>query len=134
MTIKFPAPVPEIPVNDIDKALSYYRDCLGFNIDWGRGSSLAGISRDEARIFLADADFRASNGNHAPNLIWVNLNSKEEVDQLYERWSQNGALVVSPPESKPWNLHEFIVKDLDENIIRVFYDFNWELSEEDKRT
>lgn len=134
MTIKIPAPVPEIPVKDLDKALSYYRDCLGFNIDWGGGNGLAGISRDEARIFLADSGFRSGNGNNAPSLIWLNLNSREEVDQLYEQWHLNGALVGSAPESKPWNLHEFTIKDIDENIIRVFYDFNWELSAEDKRT
>jgi hypothetical protein len=33
-------------------------------------------------------------------------------------------------ENKPWNLREFRVSDLDGNQLRVFYDFNWEMSEE----
>jgi hypothetical protein len=40
-----------------------------------------------------------------------------------------GARVVSEPESKPWNLHEFTAMDLDGNLLRVFYDFAWELAE-----
>ena len=33
------------------------------------------------------------------------------------------AQIVSEPEDKPWRLREFIVGDLDGNLIRVFYDF-----------
>ncbi len=31
--------------------------------------------------------------------------------------------IVSRPEDRPWNLREFVVADLDGNLIRVFYDF-----------
>ena len=34
MNIKFPAAVPEIPVNDLKKAAEYYETKLGFSIDW----------------------------------------------------------------------------------------------------
>ncbi len=35
MKFEFPGAVPEIPVSNIDTALAYYKDNLGFNIDWG---------------------------------------------------------------------------------------------------
>jgi uncharacterized glyoxalase superfamily protein PhnB len=57
-------------------------------------------------------------------MIWLNLNSREEVDELFEIWKAAGAAIVSPPESKPWNLHEFTVSDPDGNLFRVFYDFS----------
>ena len=60
-------------------------------------------------------------------VIWINLDSRTEVDELYETWRAAGAHVVAEPESKPWNLHEFIAADLDGNRFRVFYDFAWEL-------
>jgi hypothetical protein len=41
--------------------------------------------------------------------------------------SVGGAQIVARPESKPWNLHEFMARDLDGNLFRVFYDFAWEL-------
>ena len=34
-------------------------------------------------MFLTDRDFREHHGNAAPVMIWLNLNSKEEVDELY---------------------------------------------------
>lgn len=40
-------------------------------------------------------------------LIWLNLNSKEEVNQLYVEWKDTQVRIVSEPEEKPWKLHEF---------------------------
>lgn len=36
MKNEFPAAVPEIPVSDLDPALDYYQNILGFAVDWGR--------------------------------------------------------------------------------------------------
>ncbi len=125
MKAEFPGAVPEIPVSDIDAALEYYDSRLGFRIDWGRegGGGIAGISKGNCRLFLTDAAFREHYGNTGPAVIWLNLDSKEEVDALCDLWRGNEAKVVSPPESKPWGLHEFTAADLDGNVLRVFYDF-----------
>lgn len=126
MKAEFPGAVPEIPVSDIAAALEYYDRCLGFTIDWGdQGGEdgIAGISKGNCRMFLTDAAFREQYGNNAPVLIWLNLDSNEEVDALYELWRENQARIISPPASKPWGLHEFTAADLDGNLLRVFYDF-----------
>jgi predicted lactoylglutathione lyase len=123
----FPPAVPEIPVADLDVAGAYYENQLGFTIDWGGASGgIAGISQGNCRLFLADARFRKQYGNAPPVLVWLNLESKRAVDELHESWSRSGARIVSPPESKPWKLHEFTVADLDGNLFRVFYDFSFE--------
>ena len=125
MIEKFPAAVPEIPVSDMNAALDYYESKLGFNIDWGGANGgIAGISKGRCRIFLTDNDFRQHHGNAAPVMIWLNLRSKEEVDELYATWNAGGAKMISPPESKTWKLHEFTASDLDGNFFRVFYDFS----------
>lgn len=117
--------MPEIPVTDMNAALDYYQHKLGFNIDWGGADGgIAGISKGHCRMFLTDPDFRAHHGNAAPVMIWLNLDSKEGVDKLYEMWNASGAKIVSPPQSKPWKLHEFTTSDLDGNLFRVFYDFS----------
>jgi len=124
----FPAAVPEIPVTDMDQALDYYRDKLGFNIDWGgAGGGIAGISKGQCRAFLTDRDFRKHHGNAPPVMLWLNLDSKQEVDEVYAAWNAAGARIISAPESKPWKLHEFTAADLDGNLFRVFYDFSRDL-------
>jgi uncharacterized glyoxalase superfamily protein PhnB len=124
-TSRFPAAVPEIPVADMDKALAYYEECLGFAVDWGRdGGGIAGISQGRARIFLTDIAIRQHFQNEPPVVIWLNLDSKDEVDALYKRWKALGAEIQHPPESKSWSrLHEFVARDPDGNFIRAFYNF-----------
>ena len=81
-------------------------------------------------MFPTNGPFRAAHGPKNPVIVWLNLNSKQEVDELFERWKGTGATIVEAVEDKPWNLREFRVPDLDGNQLRVFYDFNWEMSEE----
>jgi len=125
MNEEFPSAVPEIPVSNVDRAAEYYRDHLGFSIDWGDDDGgIGGVSRGHCRLFLTNRPFREASGNSGPIVIWLNLDGIKEVDALYETWSRNGARIISPPEPKPWKLHEFTAADLDGNRIRVFYDFN----------
>ncbi len=124
MKLEFPGAVPEIPVRDINEAAAYYENNLGFTVDWGGEElGLAGISKGNCRMFLANADYRQERRNVGPVLIWLNLQSKDEVNDLYRLWSSSKAKLISEPESKPWGLHEFMAKDLDGNLFRVFYDF-----------
>jgi len=127
MRPEFPPAVPEIPVSDIDRAAVYYKNNLGFTLDWGgEDGGIAGISKGHCRMFLTNPAFREPYGNAGPVLIWLNLNSKAEVDDLYARWKNSQARIVSEPEDKPWKLHEFTAADLDGNLFRVFYDFSRE--------
>jgi uncharacterized glyoxalase superfamily protein PhnB len=124
MTLEFPTPVPEIPVADIAAAAAYYQNHFGFSLDWGgQEIGLAGISRGRCRMFLADQEVRKPFGNVGPVMTWLNLDSNEEVDELYREWRASSARLLSSPESKPWGLHEFTAADLDGNLFRVFHDF-----------
>jgi uncharacterized glyoxalase superfamily protein PhnB len=124
MKSEFPGAVPELPVRDIATAAAYYQNNLGFTLDWSDEElGLAGISKGNCRMFLANEQYRKGYGNVGPTLIWLNLESKEEVDELYRIWSSSNARLISAPQSKPWGLHEFTAADPDGNLLRVFYDF-----------
>ena len=126
----FPAPCPEIPVADLTAALAYYRDRLGFEIDWSDDVlGLAGISRGEARLFMATTFFREGQNNAGPLVLWINLTGRAEIDALHQEWGAADADILASPEAKPWKLYEFSVRDLDGNVLRVFYDFSREEGE-----
>ena len=120
----FPAAVPEIPADNVDIAAAYYVARFAFTLDWGNDEGgIAGMSRGDCRLFITNRSFRASRGNTGPVLVWINLDSKAQVDELFSEWKAAGARIVEVPEDKPWKLREFMAADLDGNLIRVFYDF-----------
>jgi uncharacterized glyoxalase superfamily protein PhnB len=125
--VNFPPACPEIPVGELAPALAYYRDSLGFTIDWSdEDLGLAGLSQGDSRLFMSSAHYRAGAANGGPVVVWLNLSSHAEVDELHARWSGTGARIATPPAAKPWKLYEFSAQDLDGNVLRVFYDFAWE--------
>jgi hypothetical protein len=119
-----PGAVPEVPVQELGVAAAFYRDRLGFAVDWADEElGLAGISRGRCRLFLASSGYRKGRCTSPPVLIWLNLDSTQAVEDLYAEWSQDASIVVSPVASKPWGLHEFTIADVDGNLFRVFHDF-----------
>lgn len=125
--MQFPAACPEIPVHDLASAIAYYRDRLGFTEDWSNAElGLGGVSRGDARLFLADAGYRSAFGNSGPVQVWINLASRVEVDALHAQWQEAGAVITQPPTAQPYLLYEFFALDVDGNRLRVFYDFGWE--------
>ena len=131
MFTHFPQAVPEIPVSNVEKAAAYYVKVLGFDFDWGDDQAgIGGISQGACRMFLTNAPFRQHYGNGGPVMVWLNLDSRNEVDELYHRWRDAGAKILAEPEDKPWRLREFRVADPDGNQLRVFYDFSRELQQE----
>lgn len=128
MSTAFPSAAPELRVANLARAARYYEQCLGFSWDWG-AQGLGQVSRGGCRIFLTDDDFRDDKGVGTPVVVWINLDSRQQVDELHAAWAGSGARILSAPESKPWNLHEFTAADLDGHLFRVFYDFAWELAD-----
>jgi uncharacterized glyoxalase superfamily protein PhnB len=125
--MKFPSAIPEIPVSDLLTALAYYRDCLGFTVDWtDEALGLAGLSQGASRVFMGAASYRAGLATGGPAAVWFNVSSRADVDELHARWQGAGAEIAQPPAAKPWKLYEFLARDPDGNMLRVFYDFAWE--------
>ena len=125
--MQFPALCPEPPVADLPAALAYYRDKLGFTVDWAdEALGLAGLSRGDARMFMSNAAYNAQVGGRGPIVMWLNLSSRAEVDALHQEWAAAGAKIKAAPSAKPYKLYEFLAQDLDQNVLRVFYDFAWE--------
>ena len=119
--MKLPAPVPELPVTDINAAADAYARQMGFTVDWKYEDFLAGISRDDARIFLRQRTSDEDKSGYSV-MIWLNLNSSAEVDGLHEEWRGRGVRIVKELRTATYGLREFTAQDIDGNSIRVFFD------------
>jgi predicted enzyme related to lactoylglutathione lyase len=118
MAPRLPTPIPQIPVSDLERAISFYQSRLRFALDWRYEDSLAGVSREETRLFLD----QVVEGPLHPVRVWLNLASASEVDALHRDWQNAGVPILSAPEQEPWGIYEFIAEDCDGNSYRVFYD------------
>jgi predicted enzyme related to lactoylglutathione lyase len=102
-------PVPEIPVVDVERAQRYYRDALGFDIGWLEpDKGIGSVSRENFAMFL-----RKRCEPFEPAIHWM---FAVDLDATYEELMSLGAQIVEPPETKPWGLRQFTVKDLDGNV------------------
>lgn len=119
--MKLPTPVPEFPVDDVRVSGHFYKIKMGFKVDWTYEDYLSGISKDAVRLFLRCKTEEEKQEGYCV-LIWLNMNSSEEVDGLYEEWKNNGVEISADLETKPWNLREFTAQDTDGNRFRVFHD------------
>ena len=119
--MRLPSPVPELPVRSVEASGAFYQQKMGFRVDWVHADDLAGISKDAARIFLRRRTEQEESQDYNV-LVWLNLDSPLEVDQLYEEWKRGGVPITDELETKPWSLREFTAQDLDGNRFRVFYD------------
>jgi uncharacterized glyoxalase superfamily protein PhnB len=108
-------PVPQLPVEDVEKAQKYYKDVLGFEIAWTYpDKSIGAVARGNIAIFFA----KASNPI-TPNIHWV---FAENVDATYAEFKERGADIIEDIEDKPWNIRQFTVRDLNGHIFYIHHD------------
>jgi catechol 2,3-dioxygenase-like lactoylglutathione lyase family enzyme len=105
-------PRPIFTVRDLRASQRYYRDALGFQVDWEYGDppDFGSVSRADAVLFLAQS------GQEHPG-AWIMLFVRD-VDRLYEELAHRKALIKMPPTNMPWGVREMHVADLDGNMMR----------------
>jgi uncharacterized glyoxalase superfamily protein PhnB len=109
---------PQFLVDDLDRAIAYYRQKLGFELDFKYQSFYASVSRDGFAIHLkcapqlpADRQFRKQN-EHLDAYISVS-----GVRGLFSELQMRGAQVIKPLEEQPWACLDFYVEDPDGYIL-----------------
>lgn len=109
---------PQFLVFDLDRAIAYYRDRLGFDLDFVYESFYASVSRDGFAIHLKHgpaatlAADRAHRKAHQDEHLDAYV-SVSGVRDLFSEVEARGALVIKPLEEKPWSCVEFYVEDPD---------------------
>lgn len=109
---------PQFLVDDLEQAIAYYCEKLGFALDFKYEDFYASVSRDGFAIHLkcapkstADREHRKQN-EHLDAYISVS-----GVQDLFTELEQRGAHVIQPLEEKPWACLEFYVEDRDGYVL-----------------
>jgi uncharacterized glyoxalase superfamily protein PhnB len=115
---------PVLPVADAARAARYFRDVLGFEIDF-----IAGEPPSYARV-KKGAD--RSHGDPVYIRLWqcsppagarawkgeIVIHVGHDVDGLHDAYVRRGVTVVEAPVSQPWGLREFAIREPDGHILR----------------
>ena len=116
--------LPVFLVDDVVQTVEYYRDVMGFEVDflYGTPPTYASVSRDDAifNFTLSDPLGRRNSvrtagfGNGVDAYMVVS-----DVDEVYEEFRENGANVVVPIASQEYGMREFHIEDLNNYRIAV---------------
>ncbi|NND50618.1 MAG: VOC family protein [Rhizobiales bacterium] len=110
---------PIIPVADVAKSAGFYRDVLGFEIDFVLEDNSYGVLRLQGQeIHLtgpADAAALAATCNNISVYFWV-----QGIEDYYAQASAaNPGTKITPIEDRPWGMREFHIHDLDGALLRI---------------
>ncbi|MEJ8849079.1 VOC family protein [Variovorax rhizosphaerae] len=137
---------PVLPVSDVTRAARYFRDVLGFELDF-----IAGEPPSYARVrhvpSAFDADVQGGrhdlarpaaivpDGHGQGDAVYIRLwqcNAREtrqwrgeivihvgyDIDGLHAAYLKRGVDVIEPPTSQPWGLREFAIREPDGHVLR----------------
>ena len=113
-----PTPVyelhPVIAVRDVDETLAFYRDVLGFTLNFASGepATYGNVSWREWTTTGANIDFRLADEDAPANSavsLYITLGAA--VDELFERYRKSGVMVEMEPVDQDYGRREFTIQD-----------------------
>lgn len=110
---------------DVRRTAGYYREVFGFTVveHYDAEEPFATIYRDSVEIILV----QARRGEVQPNSvrygagfdIYLDPDTVEGVDSMYEELKVKGARIVREPVMTAYGSYEFVVEDVDGRLIGV---------------
>jgi uncharacterized glyoxalase superfamily protein PhnB len=112
--------IPILFVGNVERAADFYRDALGFAVDFlhGKPAFYGAVSRDGACLHLrhVHAPNFAELSAREPSLILATI-ATANVKALFDEIAKRGAPVVQTLTRQPWGGIDFHVRDPDGNVI-----------------
>lgn len=97
-----------LAVQDLDRNTAYFRDVLGFRVDWADATDWRIVARGGVRIMLGhcpDALPPTATGDHS----YFGYLEVDDVNALHDEIAQKGAIVLQPPVDRPYGMRECTV-------------------------
>src|ERR1043165_9824867 len=109
---------PQFLVDDLDRAIAFYCDKLGFSLDFKYEDFYASVSRDGFAIHLKHAaKLTAERAHRKQNEHLDAYIAVSGVRGLFAEFETRGAEVLKPLEERPWACVDLYVEDPDGYVL-----------------
>ncbi len=117
----FDQATPILAVGNVQATAEYYRDKLGFAIEflYGRPATHAAVARGEWTHPSARIQFSHADGVFDSRAMALFVSVGPGVDALCASWRAAGVEIVSDPQDKPWGMREFSIRDCNGYLLRI---------------
>ena len=114
--------------DDMPAMVAFYRDVLGFEVDWDGESPYAEFKNDGVRFSMYARRLLAELLGQEPSFptgtngtfeLAIDLPRFEDVDSAYARIVAAGGRPVYAPRDEPWGMRSSMVADPDGNLIEI---------------
>lgn len=113
---------PVLMVHDVTATADFYRDKLGFHVDflYGDPPNHGGVSRGEWTGSLVSLQLsQVPPEREIVPAGYLHVRVDESLDALCETYRANGVEIISRPQDQPWGFREFAIKDLNGHILVI---------------
>jgi ribosomal-protein-alanine N-acetyltransferase len=107
---------PVLMVHDVAASAAFYRDRLGFHVDflYGDPADHAAVSRGDwtgSLVTIQLSSVPPERDLTPAGYLYIFMDTR--LDELYDDYRARGVDIVSEPADRPWGLREFAIRDLD---------------------
>ncbi len=115
-------------VNDLHKMVTFYRDVLGFEVDWDGKGSYAEFKHQGIRFSMYERARLPSLLGQPPTYpgglngtleLAIDLPTSADADRFFERVVQAGGKPIYAPRDEPWGMHSSMIADPEGNMIEI---------------
>lgn len=103
--------MPSLPVADMDRAIAFYTESLGFILCFRNGSSFAIVSRDAVQLGLIAPDVSGVPAGHGR--CYCKLSSG--IDAVYADYCSRSVSIRHELRDESYGMREVMIADPDQN-------------------
>lgn len=115
-------------VGDLHGMVAFYRDVLGFDIDWDGRGPYAEFRHEGIRFSMYERAQLPQLLGRRPSYptglngtfeLAIDLPAPQDVDREFERVVEAGGQPVYAPRHEPWGMYSSMVADPEGNLIEI---------------
>ena len=115
-------------VNDLRGMVAFYRDVLGFAIDWDGSGPYAEFRHEGVRFSMYERaqlpgllgqEPAYPSGINGTLELAIDLPSSADADSMFARVVAAGGQPVYAPRDEPWGMHSSMIADPEGNLIEI---------------